>query len=241
MSVYWPSPGVSLRMSLVRTKLRNSAADAPLTVTSPMCEMSKIPAALRTARCSSVMLVYCTGISQPPKSMSFAPSFWCAEKSAERFNMTGSTTGPSAPLLRLHLFFRHMQIVDDQVFGKFDERIRAARVKNRVRQVRDNFPDPLVRDAAGAAGPVVLRLHPRAGDVKFEVGILLFQLAEFGVENDVGGRAHAVKHGDFGIQLPARGLARERTEWGHARTAGDADQVLVRLVNRQEFSDRGEA
>jgi hypothetical protein len=87
MSVYWPRPGVSFLMSFVRSWLRNSAAAAPLTVTSPMCEMSKIPAALRTARCSSVMLVYCTGISQPPKSISFAPSFWCAEKSAVRFNM----------------------------------------------------------------------------------------------------------------------------------------------------------
>jgi len=34
------------------------------------------PADLRTARCSSVMLVYCTGISQPPNSMSLPPSLW---------------------------------------------------------------------------------------------------------------------------------------------------------------------
>src|ERR1035437_8225204 len=85
--VYWPSPGASLRMSFVRTEFRNSAAPAPLTVTSPICEMSKMPAALRTARCSLVMLVYCTGISQPPNSMSLPPSFWCAAKSEVRFNM----------------------------------------------------------------------------------------------------------------------------------------------------------
>ena len=47
----------------------------PLTVTSPMCEMSKMPAAFRTAACSSMMDVYCTGISQPPNSMSFPPCF----------------------------------------------------------------------------------------------------------------------------------------------------------------------
>ena len=32
------------------------------------------PAAVRTAWCSSVMLVYCTGISQPPNSISLPPS-----------------------------------------------------------------------------------------------------------------------------------------------------------------------
>ena len=41
-----------------------------------MCEMSNRPAACRTARCSSVMLVYCTGISQPPNSMSLPPNLW---------------------------------------------------------------------------------------------------------------------------------------------------------------------
>ena len=34
-----------------------------------------------------MMLVYCTGISQPPKSMSFAPSFWWAENNEVRFNI----------------------------------------------------------------------------------------------------------------------------------------------------------
>src|SRR6266404_324227 len=51
--------------------------------------MSKIPAALRTARCSSIILVYWTGISQPPNSMSLAPSFWWAEKSGVRFIFRG--------------------------------------------------------------------------------------------------------------------------------------------------------
>src|SRR6185312_13366715 len=52
-----------------------------------MCEISKMPAAFRTARCSSVMLVYCTGISQPPNSINFPPSFWCVAKRQVRFNM----------------------------------------------------------------------------------------------------------------------------------------------------------
>ena len=38
-----------------------------------MCETSKIPAWSRTARCSSWMPAYCTGISQPANGTSFAP------------------------------------------------------------------------------------------------------------------------------------------------------------------------
>ena len=44
------------------------------TQSSPMCDRSKRPALRRTARCSSMMPVYWTGISQPAKSMRRAPS-----------------------------------------------------------------------------------------------------------------------------------------------------------------------
>src|SRR5580765_3358650 len=47
--------------------------------------MSNNPAALRTARCSSTILVYCTGISQPPNSINFAPNFWCVGYNGVRF------------------------------------------------------------------------------------------------------------------------------------------------------------
>ncbi len=38
---------------------------------------SKMPAAVRTAACSSMMVVYCTGMSQPPKSTMRAPWLAC--------------------------------------------------------------------------------------------------------------------------------------------------------------------
>jgi len=60
-----------------------------------MCEPPKIPAALRPARRSSVMLMYWTDISQPPKSTSLAASYWCVEWRAVHFGMVkiGSFAG----------------------------------------------------------------------------------------------------------------------------------------------------
>jgi hypothetical protein len=53
-----------------------------------MCEMSKIPAACRTARCSSRMPVYWIGISPPPRTRRGAPpSRTCASNNGVRFNM----------------------------------------------------------------------------------------------------------------------------------------------------------
>ena len=123
------------------------------------------------------------------------------------------------------------------MFGELDEGVWAARVENRVRQIGCDFLHPGGRDARGAASPVVFRCHARAGDVKFELRIFLFQFAEFVVENDVRRRADAVKHGDFRLQFPPRGLAREAAKRRHARTTGDADEMFVRFVNRQKFSD----
>ena len=42
-----------------------------------MCETSNTPAARRTAWCSPICELYCTGMSQPPKSTMRAPSSWC--------------------------------------------------------------------------------------------------------------------------------------------------------------------
>ena len=124
------------------------------------------------------------------------------------------------------------------MFGELHERVRAARVENRVRQIGRDFLHPVGRDARGAASPVVFRQRARAGDVKFEVRIFLFQFAEFVVENDVRRRADAVKHGDFRFQFPPRGLARKSAKRRHARTAGDTYEMFVRLIDRQKFSDR---
>jgi len=122
------------------------------------------------------------------------------------------------------------------MFGEFDERVRAAGVENRVRQIGRDFLHPVGRDARSAAFPIVFRRHARAGDVEFEIRIFLFQLAEFIVENNIRRRADAVKHGDFRRQFPPRGLAREPAKRRHARSAGNADEMFVRLIDRQKFS-----
>ncbi len=51
-----------------------SSAPWPSNSISPMCETSKSPAAVRTASCSAITEVYCTGMSQPAKSTIRAPS-----------------------------------------------------------------------------------------------------------------------------------------------------------------------
>src|SRR5688572_558412 len=92
MIEYCPCPAANLRTSFVSTKFRKSAAPAAVTRTSPICEISKTPAARRTARCSSTMLEYCTGISQPPNSTIRPPNFKCASYSGVRFNIRAAPT-----------------------------------------------------------------------------------------------------------------------------------------------------
>src|SRR5436853_251844 len=43
-----------------------------------MCEISNMPTLLRTVRCSSTMLVYWTGMSQPPNAIIFPPRWTCS-------------------------------------------------------------------------------------------------------------------------------------------------------------------
>ena len=57
-----------------------------------MCDRSNSPARSRTARCSSRMPAYWTGISQPPNSMSFAPS--AAWRVDERGHVDGCVGRP---------------------------------------------------------------------------------------------------------------------------------------------------
>ena len=70
---YSTRPGYILATSFVTRAFRNEAEPAPLTSNSPMWLTSNSPAARLTALCSSRMLRYCTGISQPAKSTSLAP------------------------------------------------------------------------------------------------------------------------------------------------------------------------
>src|SRR5687767_12577791 len=125
------------------------------------------------------------------------------------------------------------------MFGGVYQSIRSAGIKNSVRlAIADDFLDPFRRDATAAARPRVSFPQPRAGHVEFEIGILLLKLTKLFIEDDVRGRTDAVKNRDSGFQFPARSLARKAAEGSDAGTAGDANQMLVRLVNRQEPSSR---
>ena len=76
--VYWHSPTPRRSTLFVSTPFSHAAAPGPQTKNCPMCEMSKTPSEPRTAWCSSRMLVYCTGIDQPPKSTMRAPRATCS-------------------------------------------------------------------------------------------------------------------------------------------------------------------
>src|SRR5260370_1037076 len=55
----------------------SASASGPPSESRPMWLMSKRPAALRTVECSSMIVVYCTGMSQPAKSTMRAPCAAC--------------------------------------------------------------------------------------------------------------------------------------------------------------------
>ena len=73
MRVYWPRVTASFPTRLVSRLSSQAKAPGPETVTSPMWEISNIPEAERTARCSSIMPEYWTGMNQPPNSTMRAP------------------------------------------------------------------------------------------------------------------------------------------------------------------------
>src|ERR1041384_7523401 len=136
-----------------------------------MCEMSKAPPARRTARCSSTMLEYWTGISQPPNSMSLPPSLWCAEKSGVRFsdmrrNLQCAVIRKRSlltPLLEPQLLLRQSHFAQHELLGAFDECVGAARIKNRVRAViTSDFSHPIRRDASAPSRPWIALGQPRA-------------------------------------------------------------------------------
>ena len=70
---YFAFPTFTADSRETRAWSRYAAASGPVTSTSPMWERSKTPTASRTARCSSSSLSYFSGMSQPPKSVNFAP------------------------------------------------------------------------------------------------------------------------------------------------------------------------
>src|SRR5690348_13262307 len=70
---YWARPVVKASGFETTAPASASPAVAPSTMSSPMCERSNRPTRSRTARCSSRIEVYCTGIRQPAKSIMRAP------------------------------------------------------------------------------------------------------------------------------------------------------------------------
>src|SRR3954470_1475981 len=120
-SVYCASPGERRSRSFESTLCRNACAALPPTCTCPMCETSKTPAAVRTARTSSMTPVYCTGISQPAKGTRRPPDSAWRPYSGVRCSSSG--TARTLPELR-----------DEAHLVR--ERVRAARL------LRGHRPDP---------------------------------------------------------------------------------------------------
>src|SRR5512140_3355620 len=77
-ALYCACPSLHLERSLVTTPCAASSARGPSSVTSPMCETSKMPTSERTAACSSRTPLYCTGMSKPATSTMRAPASRCA-------------------------------------------------------------------------------------------------------------------------------------------------------------------
>src|SRR5918994_5345397 len=84
----WPAPIRS--RSFVSRPWRYSCAPPPASSSWPMWETSKTPALVRTARCSSVIELYCTGISHPAKGTRRAPrAAWRSYRGVRRSVCTG--------------------------------------------------------------------------------------------------------------------------------------------------------
>src|SRR5206468_8242029 len=85
-SEYWTWPAARGEASLVQSRWTMASASGPSISNSPMWLMSKSPTARRTARCSSTMPVYWTGISQPPKGTIRAPALTWTSRSGVRLS-----------------------------------------------------------------------------------------------------------------------------------------------------------
>src|SRR4051812_15867703 len=133
-----------------------------------------------------MMLEYWTGISQPPNSTRRAPSFWWAAKSGVRFRVPICRSircfarknnrcreefcaGLSSPFLSLQLFFADAQLMEDKLFGKFDQFVGTAGIKDGVRQIVHVFFDPIGIDSAAPASPGIFGGKAGAGYVEIEV------------------------------------------------------------------------
>ena len=97
---YWARPTARLGGSVTSAAARAAPASGPSTNSSPMCDRSNRPARSRTARCSSRIEPYWTGISQPLNSISRAPSARCAIGERGQVDRRVDRVGHEAPRRR---------------------------------------------------------------------------------------------------------------------------------------------
>ncbi len=86
---YWALPSSSAATSLHVRCCTVSNAFGPRTRISPMCDTSKRPARVRTARCSSARPEYSTGMSHPPNDTIFPPRARCLSHRGVRLSDDG--------------------------------------------------------------------------------------------------------------------------------------------------------
>ena len=89
-SVYCAPPPSIRSRSFESAACRNACAPSPPTISWPMCETSKIPAAVRTARTSSITPAYWTGISNPANGTIRPPRARWRSKSGVRCSVSGT-------------------------------------------------------------------------------------------------------------------------------------------------------
>src|SRR5829696_868647 len=86
-SVYWAPPTSIRSRSFASSPCRSPRARGPSTSISPMCDTSKRPASVRTARCSGSTPAYCTGSSQPANGTIRPPSATCRACNGVRWSV----------------------------------------------------------------------------------------------------------------------------------------------------------
>src|SRR3954447_23047760 len=117
-SVYCALPGAIRPRSLLSVALTYAAAPGPTTVILPRWLTSKMPTDSRTAVCSLTTPVgYSSGIDQPAKSASFAPSATCLSCSGEvsdAADAVGSVPSMLGNLPRLSCVGEHLHTAQRQ-------------------------------------------------------------------------------------------------------------------------------
>src|SRR5690625_318385 len=108
MNVYWTCFGDNAATSFVTICCKKAVLFRPFTTISPICETSNSPAFVRVTSCSCLIPAYCTGKSQPPKSIVLAPHFTYSEK----IGVFLSLLIQSSPLFYVYFRSTHPLLLD---------------------------------------------------------------------------------------------------------------------------------